>query len=358
MKIALIFFTLPEPGRKLGGVEVAVHRLANALVEERHEVTVFSLSYPPQDAHYKHHLLFQGSSFLKRSKVFRLFIFPFLLNFFDFIQFDIVHFHGDEWFYFKRRIPSIRTMHGSALFEAESATSLRRKILQYLVYPLEHLSVQLATLSVAIGHKTANLYNIKSMIDNGVNLDLFRPGPKTKNPSLVFIGTWLGRKRGKFLYEIFIKDILPVFPNIILFMISDYCMDHPNVIHIQNPSDFELANLLRQSWLFTYPSNYEGFGIPYVEAMASGTATITSPNEGSKYILDEGEYGSIVEDALFGQEILRLLGDPEQRIKYQKDGLRRVQMFSWNSVAKAHIYYYREAMAIYSGKVLSPMAKI
>ena len=150
MKIALFHTTLPEKGRKLGGVEVAVHRLANQLaLDPRDEVTVLSLTPCPEDAKYTHRRLFAGRPALKDRQLLRLFGLPFLMNFIDWNSYDIVHFHGDDWFLLRRPFSSVRTLHGSALFEARSASSLKRKIAQYCVYPLEHLSTRLATVPLA-----------------------------------------------------------------------------------------------------------------------------------------------------------------------------------------------------------------
>ena len=42
-------------------------------------------------------------------------------------------------------------------------------------------------------------------------------------------------------------------------------------------SDAELVDLYRSSWLFCLPSSYEGFGIPYAEAMANGCPVVATP---------------------------------------------------------------------------------
>jgi hypothetical protein len=45
---------LPSPGRKPGGVDVHVNRLANRLAERGHELTMFSYSSAPEGASYRH----------------------------------------------------------------------------------------------------------------------------------------------------------------------------------------------------------------------------------------------------------------------------------------------------------------
>src|SRR5206468_5629444 len=94
MKIGLFHATLPEAGRKPGGVEVAVHRLANALVlQGGDEVIVFSLTPAPADARYTHRRLFPRAAWLNQSLLGRWFLLPFLLNFVRFGAADLIHLH-------------------------------------------------------------------------------------------------------------------------------------------------------------------------------------------------------------------------------------------------------------------------
>lgn len=344
MKIAIFAVSLPEPNRKLGGVEVAVHRLANELANNpRDDVVVFSLGNCPAEARYQHQTLFNDFKWLK-TKLGTWFVLPFLLNFIDFSDFDVIHLHGDDWFYVKRTIPSVRTLHGSALNEARTATSLKRKFVQSIIYPLEHVSAKLASLSLAIGTDTAHIYHLSHTIDNGVSLERFYPGAKTPEPSVLFVGTWQGRKRGEFVFNQFIQHVLPTFPNAKLWMVSDGCPDHPNVVDCKFPSDAELADLFRTAWVFAYPSTYEGFGIPYIEAMASGTAIVSSPNPGAEYVLDKGQYGVIAEDQRFGSLLLELLQDSDKRLLLAQKGIERAQIFSWKIVAEHHREMYQKVI--------------
>jgi glycosyltransferase involved in cell wall biosynthesis len=346
MKIALFAAALPEPERKVGGVDFAVHRLANELAKDkRDEVTVLSISSCPINALYEHKQLFVNVPWLKRSKIGRLFILPFLLNFINLKDFDVIHLHGDDWFYVHRPIPSVRTLHGSALNEARSATSLQRKLAQYAVYPLEHVSVRLATIPLAVGKDTAEIYKIRRLIDNGVNLQLFYAGDKATDPCILFVGNWDGRKRGRFVFEAFINYILPEVPNSKLYMVSDFCSAHPNVVDVKFPDDETLARLYREAWVFALPSLYEGFGIPYLEALASGTAIVSSKNSGAEYILDSGKYGVIADDDSFSESVVELLINSTKRTVLENIGKIRAKEFSWDIVALRHRKIYTEAVS-------------
>jgi glycosyltransferase involved in cell wall biosynthesis len=264
------------------------------------------------------------------------------LNFVDFRRFDVVHTHGDDWFWIWRRVPTVRTMHGSALREAQTATRLGRKLLQYFVYPLEQLSTRLATRSVAVGLDTKYLYRCNDVVGNGVDLGKFRSGTKTPFPMVVFIGLWEGRKRGHFAYRTFVDTILPQLPNAQLHMVSDMAEEHPNVFLHSHPDDVTLAALLSEAWVFCYPSVYEGFGIPYIEAMASGTPIVSSPNAGASDILDNGEYGVICEDSEFAQNLLSMLTCAATRHAFASRGIKRATQYSSEAIAKRYIEIYQE----------------
>lgn len=348
MDIALYHTTLPLPGQKPGGVAVAVDRLAQALAESgRDRVTVYSLTTSPGDRAYEHVQLFGSARWLGASKLPRLFLLPWLLNFIDFGRHEVLHLHGDDWFFLRRRTATVRTLHGSALFEARSATSWRRGVVQRIVYPLEHLARRLATICLAVGPATQAVYSADDLADNGIDPKRFYPGQKTTHPQVLFVGTWEGRKRGRFVYDAFLKTVLPACPAARLVMVSDRCNTHPNVTSIQAPNDSELAQLYRESWVFAYPSVYEGFGIPYVEALGSGTAVVCSPNDGADYVLESGKYGSVVDDSRFGEEVLRLLQDSTYRSEREDLGRSRAASFHWESVAQAHRAQYTRAIDLY-----------
>jgi phosphatidyl-myo-inositol alpha-mannosyltransferase len=350
MKIAIVAAQLPESGRKLGGVEVFIHRLANQLSSDpTNEVTVFGLNQCSFTASYQYQPLFSQLAFLKRRKLFIWFVFPWLLHFVQFKDFDVVHFFGDDWFYFFRPQPTIRTMSGSALNEARTATSLKRKIIQYLIYPLEHLSVRLSSAAVGIGTDSQKIYGLDQVIPIGVDQQRFYPGNKTSEPSILFVGTWQGRKRGQFVFEKFVENVLPRVPDAKLFMVSDTCQPHPNVISVTFPDDESLAQLYRESWMFAYPSIYEGFGMPYVEALSSGTAIVTSPNTGAESILCDGEYGIVIDDEHFADAMVDLLLNPSSRTQYEAKGLMRAAQFDWDVIAQDYMQTYCEAINRFSG---------
>src|ERR1019366_5919014 len=150
--------------------------------------------------------------------------------------------------------------------------------------------------------------------------------------------------------NVFVQEVLPDFPDAKLCMVSDFCPEHPSVIFRQLPTDQELAQYYRESWVFAYPSVYEGFGLAYLEAMASGTAVLSSSNDGALHVLGAGQYGVIASDAEFGKRLKELLAQGELRKGFERTGLERAQQFSWSAIAERHRAIYQEAIGSQRGR--------
>ena len=87
----------------------------------------------------------------------------------------------------------------------------------------------------------------------------------------------------------------------------------PGVKSMGRISDDELSDLYGRAWVFCLPSTYEGFGIPYIEAMASGCPVVATENPGVMEVTSNGQLGVIVDDDHLGEALVDLLSSPEQR---------------------------------------------
>jgi phosphatidylinositol alpha-mannosyltransferase len=143
---------------------------------------------------------------------------------------------------------------------------------------------------------------------------------------------------------VFVNEVLPRFPDAQLHMISDTAVPHPTVTLHTHPDDATLAALLAEAWVFCYPSIYEGFGIPYIEAMAAGTAIVTSPNAGAGEVLKNGRYGIMCDDDHFADDLLKLLDSRELRREFEARGLERAQDFSADAIAERYLQIYRNVV--------------
>ena len=105
---------------------------------------------------------------------------------------------------------------------------------------------------------------------------------------------------------------------------------HHNVRFLGFVSDKTLACLYRLAAVFVFPSLYEGFGLPPLEAMASGTPVITSNQSSLPEIV--GDAAVLVDpyepDAIYGA-MRRVLTEPALAQSLSERGLARVKEFSW-----------------------------
>lgn len=100
-------------------------------------------------------------------------------------------------------------------------------------------------------------------------------------------------------------------------------------------TDEEKRYLLSSAEIFLFPSEYEGFGIPILEAMACGCPVITTNVSSipevcgdAAIMIDPGNVEQLMES------IKTLLNHEDKREKYSKLGLERCKMFSWENTAK------------------------
>lgn len=342
MKIAVISQYLPSAFQ--GGVPRQVHLLANKLVERGHAVTVFSLYNKPYDAKYNVCVVKLPAflhKLLKYKKAWGGIFFPIYVARENFSDFDIIHAHGDSHFIFTSK-PVIRTFHGSGLEEALYAQSILTALFMLFIYPFEFFSGLIAKRAIADSKSSTRFFPfIKDIIYNGIDLSKFKTGErKSENPSILFVGRIGNRKRGKLLLSIFRNRIKKEISNAQLWLVCDTRIVEDRVKTFINISDDELIDLYQKAHIFCMPSSYEGFGIPYVEAMACGTPVVTISNPGSKEILDNGKYGIIVDENFIADELLNLLRDKEKRDSFVIKGLKRAQEFSLESMADKYEKIY------------------
>ena len=107
----------------------------------------------------------------------------------------------------------------------------------------------------------------------------------------------------------------------------------------------ELPFLYSAAELFVYPSLYEGFGLPVLQAMACGTAVVTSDRSSLPEVI--GDAGVVVnpEDVhQLAAAIQQVLTDTDIREKFEAQGRQRAAGFSWENTAIETVAVYHQAL--------------
>jgi len=358
LRLAVFSYGLPVRGEKRGGIERSAHVLADGLARRGHRVVVFTHDPKPPAAAYEVRPLpwkrFVDTWLGRRVTMGYLGNVLALLP--DYRGFDAIISHGDSLFLPLAGKPIVRVMHGNALGEALHATSRGRAVLQFGVYLQELMTALIARGTVAVSENTrrSNRF-IRRTIPHGVDSTMFYPAPeeKTAEPSLIFVGALDGRKRGRFLLDVFQAAVRSAHPGAILMFVGPAGPAVPGVTYHTGIDDGDLAALYRRAWLCVSPSTYEGFGLPYLEAMACGTPVVATPNPGSCEVLGDGEFGRLVDDDAFGSTVADLLGNESGRRAMASAGMRRAQQYSLESMIDRYEALLMELCKVHAGSVVS-----
>lgn len=100
-----------------------------------------------------------------------------------------------------------------------------------------------------------------------------------------------------------------------------------------------LAELYRGALALVLPSRYEGFGIPVLEAMASGTPVVVADEPALREVA--GDAGVYAEEGALVQAVERAIADRE---RFARRGLARARDFTWEEAARRTVEVYRRVL--------------
>lgn len=194
-----------------------------------------------------------------------------------------------------------------------------------------------------------------SVIYHGIDHSLFyaREVKKTEQKFILAVGSIEPRKNLKNLLLAYASLPLHVKENYHLILVGATGWNNEEIIMlIQEQYPFvkysgyvdneKLAQLYNDATLFVYPSFYEGFGIPPLEAMACGTPVLSSDTSSLPEICGDAAYYINPLDILaISTSIDMLLCNELLREELRLKGLERVKAFSWNKSAKEHLDLFK-----------------
>jgi glycosyltransferase involved in cell wall biosynthesis len=109
----------------------------------------------------------------------------------------------------------------------------------------------------------------------------------------------------------------------------------------------DLPAFYQMATIFCFPSVYEGFGLPPLEALASGCAVVCSNASSLPEVVgDAGLLVTPTDTTAITEALRRVLGDDSLRRDLQHRGPIQAQKFSWEQAAEQTLALYKQVMAI------------
>jgi len=180
--------------------------------------------------------------------------------------------------------------------------------------------------------------------------------PENQRPYVLFVGSRAGYKNFNGLLQAF-KNVVARIPEVQLRAVGSHFSDHEqrnieslgltnHVIAHDLVSDRRLASMYRKSKLLVYPSLYEGFGLPLIEAMSCGTPVLAA---NTSCIPEVVQNAAMLFDPQkpddFIEAICYLLKNSCVCKQLIKDGYKQCQQFSWTEAANRTVNVYQTALA-------------
>jgi alpha-1,3-rhamnosyl/mannosyltransferase len=226
---------------------------------------------------------------------------------------------------------------------------IKKEVLDKLTFPEERV----VTIHHGIDHAVFNQNHTDYAGQNSL-----RGNIKKLGNYLLFVGALQPRKNVKGLIQAYTSLPGSFQKDFQLLLVGYEGWNHGDIsemiatnknIHIYDSieNNNELAELYRRASLFVFPSFYEGFGFPPLEAMACGCPVVASNTSSIPEICGDAAYyidPHNVESIANG--ILRVTEDENLRKKLIQKGLERVKLFTWETSAQKHREVFESVLGL------------
>ncbi len=248
---------------------------------------------------------------------------------------------------FGQGISSWKTRRGAILAEKIIAVSefTKQEIHEVFGIPLEKIAVIYHGCS---GDMFPD-HDEKTWNDLRVRLGL------SERPFILFVGGAEPRKNHRVLFEAFAQC-----PKLVkecsLIAVGDETVKEESLRrtaqtfglseNVQCPGSLSIGDLrvlYSHATVFVYPSHYEGFGIPLLEAMACGTPIITGQETALPEVAgNAASYVNVHDPEQLSAMLEQLLNDSELTERLRMNGFKRVKQFTWEKAARETLEVYQE----------------
>ena len=131
-----------------------------------------------------------------------------------------------------------------------------------------------------------------------------------------------------------------------------------DVIFTGYVQDEDLPDVYRGAAAFVFPSLYEGFGLPPLEAMACGVPVITSNSSSLPEVVGDAGITLDPHDARgFSEALESVLGNDDMRRGMRARGIQRAAQYTWERAARSHVMVYERVAERYLASATSDGAR-
>jgi glycosyltransferase involved in cell wall biosynthesis len=298
------------------------------------------------------------------------------------LEVDLVHMPHTFWRPLLSKAPYVITVHDllDYMYRARTNNSMSRMVHSYLTRHVMHHAARIFAVSNFTKRDVSRYFNIKSekieVVYNALDENfmrghssaaeqaLVRGRYQLDSPFLLYAGRISPHKNVARIIEAFsaLKGELAKdasYPDLKLIIIGDEVSKNPDIRRavIRSGMQHEVRflgfvpiDVLRvffdMAKVFVFPSLYEGFGLPPLEAMAHGTPVVTSNTSALPEVVGNAAMLVNPENVFeISRALQRVLTDQSLRDRMKTAGIEQVRRFSWEASVRRMVEVYTEVVA-------------